>query len=164
MEVENLSSVWVSANVPEQDSAKVRQGAKVRITVASLPGREFEGIVQVVGTRVDPKTRCIPAKCLIDGSAGMLKPEMFATVRLGVGSVREGLIVPLSAIVTEDKKTFVFVKQGQAFEKHEILVMERDGDRVAVESGLEDGAVIASKGAFVLLSEQKKDELKGHED
>ncbi|MBL8066448.1 MAG: efflux RND transporter periplasmic adaptor subunit [Chthonomonadaceae bacterium] len=163
MEVENLRSVWVSANVPEQDSAKVRKGARVRITVASLPGQEFEGVVQVVGTRVDPKTRSIPAQCLIVGSAGMLKPDMFATVHLGIGSAREELVIPLSAVVTEDKKTFVFVKHDGAFEKHEIVIGERDGDRVAVESGLEDGEIIASKGAFVLSSEQKKDELKGHD-
>ncbi len=163
MDVENLQSVWVSANVPEQDSAKVRKGARVRITVASLPGQEFEGEVHVVGTRVDPKTRSIPAQCLVVGSAGMLKPDMFATVHLGLGTAHEELVIPLSAVVTEAKKTYVFVKHDGAFEKHEIVIGERDGGRVAVESGLEEGEVIASKGAFVLSSEQKKDELKGHE-
>jgi len=163
LEVENLRSVWISASVPEQDSAKVRKGAVVRVTVASLPGREFEGVVQVVGTRVDPKTRSIPAQCLITGAAGQLKPDMFATVHLGIGSARRELVVPMSAIVTQDRKTFVFVKEGEAFEKREVEIGERDGDRVAVETGLKEGDVVASKGAFILSSEQKKDELKGHD-
>jgi cobalt-zinc-cadmium efflux system membrane fusion protein len=163
MEVENLRSVWISANVPEQESAKVRKGASVRITVASVPGQRFEGVVQVVGTRVDPKTRSVPVQCLVVGSAGMLKPDMFATVHLRIGPAREKLVIPLSAIVTEDKKAFVFVKHDGAFERREVVLGERDGDRAAVETGIEEGDIIASKGAFVLSSEQKKDELKGHE-
>ncbi len=163
MEVEDLRSVWVSANVPEKDSAKVRRGAKVRVTVASLPGQEFDGIVQVVGTRVDPKTRSIPAQCLVSRAAGKLKPQMFATVHLGIGSMRKQTVIPRSAVVSEVGKSFVFVKQGESFSKLEILLGERGGSRVAVESGLDGGETIATQGSFVLSSEQKKDDLKGHD-
>lgn len=163
MEVEDLRSVWIAANVPEQDSARVHKGANVRITVASLSGREFEGVVQIVGTRVDPKTRSIPAQCLVEGSQGLLKPDMFATVHLAVGSSSEKLVIPLSAVINEDRKSFVFVRHEGSFEKQEITVGARMGTRAVVEQGLKEGDVIASKGAFVLSSEQKKDELKGHE-
>lgn len=164
LEVENLRSVWVSASVPEQDADKVRKGAPVQIVVASLPGSEFSGMVQVVGTRVDPKTRSIPAQCLITGAGGLLKPDMFAKVHIGIGSIRKEIVIPRSAVVTEGKKSFVFVKEGDSFERHEVELGHRDAERVAVESGLEQGQIVASQGAFVLSSEQKKDELKGHED
>ncbi|HMS55286.1 MAG TPA: efflux RND transporter periplasmic adaptor subunit [Fimbriimonadaceae bacterium] len=163
LEVENLQSVWVTANVPEQDSAKVQKGSMVQVTVASLPGQVFEGVVQVVGSRVDPKTRSIPTQCLIAGAAGRLKPDMFATIRLGVGSTVRAVVVPKSAILTEDKKSFVFVKDGDAFDKHEVELGQEDGDMVAILSGIKAGEVVASKGAFVLSSEQKKSELKGHD-
>jgi len=163
MEVENLESVWVSANVPEQDSAKVRPGATARVTVASLPGVEFLGKVQVVGVRVDPKTRAIPAQCLIEDARGRLKPDMFATVHLGIGAARKQLAVPASALVTEGSSTFVFVKKGDAFEKRLVEVGDRDGGRVSITSGLDAGDIVAARGAFVLSSEQKKGDLKGHD-
>lgn len=164
LEVENLQSVWVTANVPEQDSAKVRKGSRVQVTVAALPGEVFEGTVQVVGSRVDPKTRSIPTQCLITGAAGRLKPDMFAMVNLGVGASRESIVVPKSAIITEDRKSFVFVKKGDGFEKRGVTLGSRTGEFVAVLSGLKEKELVASKGSFVLTSEQKKGELQGHSD
>jgi len=164
LEVENLQAVWVTANVPEQDAGKVRKGALAWVTAASLPGREFRGVVQVVGSRIDPKTRSIPLQCLIAGANGMLKPDMFTNVRLGIGSSVSALVVPKSAIVLEDKKSFLFVKAGEHFEKREVTLSVEDGDSVGIASGLKEGESVVVKGAFVLASEQKKDELKGHED
>jgi len=164
LEVENLQAIWVTANVPEKDSAKVRKGAEVIVVTAAFPGREFRGIVQVVGSQVDPKTRSIATQCLVSEAAGMLKPDMFATVHLGIGKSVRRLVVPKSAIVTEDRKSFVFVKEEDKFEKREVTLGTQSGDVVAIESGLSVGDKVASKGAFVLSSEQKKDELKGHED
>lgn len=163
LEVENLQSVWVTANVPEADADKVRKGAMVRVTVAGLAGREFGGVVQIVGSRVDPKTRSIPVQCLIAGAGGALKPDMFATVHLGVGSTVKTLVVPKTAIVTEDKETFLFVKKGEDFERREVVLGTENGDEVAVKEGLQAGEEVVAKGAFILKSEQKKDELKGHE-
>lgn len=163
LEVENLRSVWVTANVPESEIERVRKGANVTLTVASVPEREFEGIVQVVGTRVDPKTRSIPVQCLVTSASGVLKPDMFAKVFIGVGQPTTKLVIPKSALVMEGGKSFVFAKHGEAFEKHEVVLGEQDGSRVVVLSGIEEGETIASKGAFILASEQKKSELKGHE-
>lgn len=163
LEVENLRSVWVTANVPESEIGKVRKGAMATLSVASLPNREFEAIIQVVGTRVDPKTRSIPVQCLVTESNGLLKPDMFAKVFIGVGQPTTKLVIPKSALVMEGGKSFVFAKHGEAFEKHEVVLGEQDGNRVVVLSGIEEGATIASKGAFILASEQKKSELKGHE-
>lgn len=163
LEVENLSSVWVTANVPESDLDKVRKGARVLLTAASLPNREFEGIVQVVGNRVDPKTRSIPIQCLVTESRGQLKPDMFAKVFIGIGQSLPKLVIPKTALVIEGGKSFVFAKHGDTFEKHEVVLGEQSGNRVVVMSGIEEGETIASKGAFILASEQKKAELKGHE-
>jgi len=163
LEVENLRSVWVTANVPESEIEKVRKGAMATLSVASLPNREFDAIIQVVGTRVDPKTRSIPVQCLVTESNGLLKPDMFAKVFIGVGQPTTKLVIPKSALVMEGGKSFVFAKHGEAFEKHEVVLGEQDGSRVVVLSGIEEGETIASKGAFILASEQKKSELKGHE-
>ncbi len=163
-EVENLQSVWVTANVPEQDSTKIRKGATVQVTVVSMPGVTFEGIVQVVGSKVDPKTRSIPTQCLVVNAGGRLKPDMFASIQLGVGTKIRSVVIPKTALITEDRKSFVFVKAGESYEKREVQIGHEDGELVVIRSGIKAGEVVASEGAFVLSSEQKKAELKGHED
>ena len=93
----------------------------------------------------------------------MLKPDMFAKVFIGIGQASAKLVIPTSAVVKEGTKSFVFAKHDDAFEKHEVTLGEQSGNRVVVLSGVEEGETIASKGAFILASEQKKSELKGHE-
>lgn len=163
LEVENLRSVWVTANVPERDVEKVRRGASASIHMASLPDRVFQGIVQVVGPRVDPKSRSIPVQCLVTETNGQLKPAMFVKVFIGIGESRPSLVIPASALVMEGGKSYVFAKHGEAFEKREVVLGDRYADTVAVISGIEEGEIIVSKGAFILASEQKKGELKGHD-
>ena len=163
LEIENLNAVWVTASVPEANSGKVKTGAKARVTVASEPGREYVGIVQLIGSRVDPKSRSIVVQCLIPGAGGRLRPNTFATVHLAVGTRRRELVIPTSAVISKGGKFFVFRKVGDEFTRTEVGLGEREAHQVAVESGLTAGDLVASKGAFVLASEEKKGELKGHE-
>ncbi|MFX8312577.1 efflux RND transporter periplasmic adaptor subunit, partial [Acinetobacter baumannii] len=74
LQIENLDAVWVTANVPEKDAAAVRANAPVIVKVAALPARDFQGIVQVVGSHIDAKTRSIPVQCLIVSAGGALVP------------------------------------------------------------------------------------------
>jgi len=163
MEVEDLSSVWVTANVPEHDAAKVRTGAAVHVTVAALKGREFEGIVQVVGNRVDPKTRTIPVQCLVTGVSGELKPDMFATVHLNYSAEKRAIAVPASAVITDEGKSFVFIKHEDGYLKTPVSLGARSGNYVEVVSGTKLGDLVVVKGGFLLNSELKKDGLEGHE-
>lgn len=162
MEVENLHTVWVTANLPERDAGLVRKGANVEVEAAAYPGRKFYGVVQVIGDRIDPKTRAIPVRCLVE-SMGVLKPEMFATVHLTTGNQVKTLAVPEGAILMEDTKAFVFVVSGDDFEKREVRVGARSEGYVRIESGLATTDVVVIKGVFVLNSELQKAELKGHE-
>ena len=163
MTVEDLASVWVTASVPEADAAKARVGAAVWVTAAALPGREFQGVVQVVGSRVDPKTRSVPVQCLVTGAAGALKPEMFATVKVALGASYEALALPASALVKDGKKTLVFVEHEGEYEAVEVEPGPETEGYVVVKSGLKAGQTVVVKGGFVLKSEMEKDELKGHE-
>lgn len=162
-EIENLNSVWITANVPEKEAAKIKAGASVRIAVASYPDIEFEGVVQVVGSRIDPKTRSIPVQCLVAISGGRLKPEMFATVHIGFGIRESVLTVPASSIVQDGDHSFIFVQEDGAFIKHDVELGRRDGNLVEVLSGIKEGQKIAVEGGFILKSQLAKEELKGHD-
>jgi membrane fusion protein, heavy metal efflux system len=162
-EVENLNAVWATAQVPERDSAGLRKGSAVLVVASAMPSEEFEGTVSVVASRIDPKTRTLAVQCLLANDRLRLKPEMFVTVRIWSGSARPALTVPDSAIVTDAGQAYVFVKQDQGFVRHEVRTGASASGRTEVLSGLEPGEEVAVKGAFVLKSQQQRDELKGHE-
>jgi RND family efflux transporter MFP subunit len=163
MEVEDLDAVWVTAHLPEADASKVVKGGLAKITVSAIQNREFDGVVQGIGGRIDPKTRSLSVQCLVVESNGVLRPDMFATVHLGIGPKNKAVAIPRTALVSEDRKSYVFVKVNGKFEKREIEIGRREVNLVEVRSGLKEGEEIAVKGEFVLKSESKKDELKGED-
>lgn len=165
-EIANLNTVWVTARVPEKQIAQARPGAPASVTLTALEGRVFRGTIQSVATQLDAKTRTLAVHVLVENASGVLKPEMFATVRLGVGRESSALTVPKSALVVDgDKKTVFVAVPGEAghFASREVAVGRTQGEIVEILDGLEEGQAVVVKGAFVLKSELVKGELKGHE-
>jgi cobalt-zinc-cadmium efflux system membrane fusion protein len=163
-EIENLRSVWVTASVSEKQIALARRGAQAQVAVSAYPNRIFPGVVQVVGSRLDPKTRTMPVQVLVDNATGELRTGMFATVGLGVGASSSALAIPRSAIVEDgDKKLIYIAEEGGRYEQKAVELGRVQGEFVEIVSGLEPGARVVVKGAFVLKSEKVKAELKGHE-
>lgn len=163
-EIENLQTVWVVARVSEKDISKASIGATAQVTVAAYPSRIFNGVVQVVSSRLDPKTRSMPVQVLVENSGGALRADMFATVALGSGSTSTAVSVPRSAIVEDGDRRVVYIaEEGGKYEEVAVETGRVSGDQIEVVSGLEPGAKIVTKGGFVLKSEKTKSELKGHE-
>lgn len=162
-DIQNLESVFVTANVAERDIQKVRVGAGVRVTTESAPGRTFAGMVRVIGHRLDPKTRSLPVEVLVRNPGALLRPEGFARVALGTGGGGRSLVVPRSAIVGDDDAPAVFVVEGGEYERREVTLGRSAGDFIEVRTGIQKGEAVVVKGAFTLMSQLKKAELKGHE-
>ncbi len=161
MEIEDLSAVWVTTSVAEKDISKLRVGDSCIATTPSRPGCEFRGTVQVIGSDLDAKTRTLPVQCLMSGVNGALKPQMFASVLLQVGPSSSAVTVPKTAVVIDGADAFVFVKTGEKFEKRGVETGRSNGANLEIRRGLRAGEQVAVKGAFVLTSESKRDELKG---
>jgi cobalt-zinc-cadmium efflux system membrane fusion protein len=162
-EIQNLRSVWIAANVPEKQVPLVRKGATAHATVSAYPGRIFNGVVQIVGSKLDPKNRTMPIQVLVDNVSGALKSEMFATVALGVGSRSMALAVPRSAIIEDGDRRLLYVEEEEGKYEEKVVELGRmQADLVEVISGLDRGSRVVTKGAFVLKSEKAKGELKGH--
>lgn len=163
-EVENLRTVWVMAQVSEKQVGLARKGSLAQITVSAFPDRIFNGVIQVVGNRLDPKSRTMPVQVLVENADGALRADMFAKVSLGVGSSSRALAVPRSAIVDEGDQRAVFIAEdGGKYEERVVELGRTQGEYVEILSGLEPGAKVVVKGAFVLKSEKVKGALKGHE-
>lgn len=162
-EIEDLSAVWATAQVPEKYSGMVRKGSLVKVTGTALGGKNFSGQVQVVGSRIDDKTRTLSVQCLLNNSESTLKPGMFVQVFIELGRTKNALVISESALDREGEKTLVYLRKGAEYERREVKTGISHEGLVEVESGLKDGEEIVVQGAFILKSQLKKGELKGHD-
>ncbi len=162
-EIENLETVWVTANVPEKSISSVRKGATVRILTQAFPEKMFTGVVQSLGNHLDAKTRTMPVQCVVQNREGLLREDMFATVLLGIGAAKSTLAVPDGAIGKHGDESSVFVYEGKEFSKRSVEVGPSSGGFTEIVSGLKAGEKVVSAGLFVIESEFRKGELKGEE-
>jgi RND family efflux transporter MFP subunit len=156
----DLSTVWVSASIPESDVAKVPsvRGGPIRLTATAYPGRVFQAELLSVGSLVDPLTRTVPLLAALDNSDRVLRPGMFTRILLDAPAAEKTLTVPASAVVEIEGRRGVFSPQGVAddgasFTFRPIETGREVGDRIVVKSGLNEGEVVVAGGAFVLKSE-----------
>ncbi|MEO8296837.1 MAG: efflux RND transporter periplasmic adaptor subunit [Burkholderiales bacterium] len=162
--VADLSRVWVVAQVPESEVARVRPGQNVHIEVAANGVEALRGQLVWVADTVNPETRTVTVRTEIDNPKRHLKPAMLATMVIEPLPI-ERLVVPASAVVREDNLDHVFVRTGgDAARTYRLtrvkLGMETSGLRV-VESGLAGGEKIVIDGAFHLNNERKRAEMEG---
>lgn len=159
-DIEDLRRVWVTANVPEADIARVQKGTPVTVTTSAYPGKVFSGRVNLVGARLDAKSRTLPVQCLVPNPDGKLRGDLFASVRIDTHRSIRTLAVPIGAIGGEGNDAVVFVEIDGAFRPRTVKVGRTDGTFAEISEGLEPGERVATSGIFVLQSEMRKDELK----
>lgn len=152
--IANLTSLWVIAEVGEAHLASLRRGAPVSLEVAAYPGATFTGKIERLGEQLNPQTRTLEVRCLVDNRAGRLKPEMYATININLGERRAVLMVSEAALQEIDGQTVVFVARGEAqYEKRLVTVGRRDGALREIQSGLQAGERVVTEGSFLLKSE-----------
>lgn len=152
--VADLDTVWVMADVYEQDLALARVGAKVKVTVPAYPGETFPGTVSYVGAVVDPTTRTVKLRCQVANPDGKLKPEMFAKVELESENAAQALVVPARAVLNDGERSEVLVaEKGGIFKIRRVEVGPEVDGNVRVLQGLEPQEVVVTDGALFLKQE-----------
>ncbi len=151
----NLSSVWVEAKMYESDFALLARarGGKIRLRSPGYPGRVFEGEVIYTGDLVEEQSRAVKLLARADNPDRLLKPGMFVEVE--VVSPGEGTVarIPASALLTEGKRTEVFVRGGpDLFVRREVVAEPPRGETVSILEGLEPGDEVVVEGGFKLKS------------
>jgi cobalt-zinc-cadmium efflux system membrane fusion protein len=156
--VADLSRVWVTAEVPEQQAALVRAGQSVDIEVPALGSRLTGKLIYVADT-VNPETRTISVRSVVDNASRQLKPAMLATMLIQAAPV-ERIVLPAQAVVRDGDADKVFVEVGpKQFRLTPVrLGPDMDGKR-AVLSGIKAEQRILVSGAFHLNNERKRKEL-----
>jgi cobalt-zinc-cadmium efflux system membrane fusion protein len=159
--VTDPTTLWLAVSAPEALAGAFRTGATVRFSVPAYPAEMFAARVDAVGAGLDPGTRTLPVRAVVDNRTGRLKPEMLATVVADGGPSVPAALVPDDAVQTSRGRTVVFLARplpnGDAkFLRREVEVGSRTGGRAAIVRGLAAGDVVVTKGAFAVKAELEK--------
>lgn len=147
--ISDLSTVWLTAQVRESDTAKVRLGAAVSVTTPAYPGRVFTAKVVYIAPTLDPDTHRLPVRAAIANPGGALKPQMFARFRIDSGVAARSLAAPEAAVIRDGDTARVWVASddGVLHLRPVETGAEQDG-LVQITQGLKPGDKVVTRGAL----------------
>jgi Cu/Ag efflux protein CusF len=153
-QVADLSTVWVIADVFEQDIGLVKSGARARIKVNAYPDKTFDGAITYVYPMLTAETRTIPVRVELANPGTLLKPGMFAQVELAAATSGKVLAVPVSAVIDSGTRQIVLVqvKEGR-FEPREVKLGARGENQVEVRDGVREGEEVVVAANFLIDAE-----------
>lgn len=157
--IANLAQVWVDAELREADMAAVRPGSGADIELAAYPGRAFKGRVAYLLPTLQEQTRTGRARIVVANTGELLKPGMYATVRIRTPQ-RAALTVPASAVLRTGERTLVFVDMGGGqLLPHDVQLGGVTREHAEVLGGLEPGQRVVTSAQFMLDSESNLAEV-----
>jgi cobalt-zinc-cadmium efflux system membrane fusion protein len=150
MTIADLSSIWVTANVPEKDTALVTKGQPVEVAFAAYPDEVFKGEVLFVSDVLDSDTRRTKVRIAFPNPGIRLKPNMFANVTF-LTSSQAAATVPTTALVMKDDRDRVFVEVAPwTFVPRSVEINFQQGDAAIIKRGLNAGERAVVKGGVLL--------------
>ena len=152
--IADLSSMWLLADVFEQDLGLVKVGQAASITVNAFPGKHFSGKVAFVSPTLNPQTRTTQVRIELPNPAGLLKPAMYASVELSAAARGKVLTVPVAAVLESGTRQLVLVELAAGrFEPRAVKVGRRGGDYIEVLEGVGAGEKIVVSANFLIDAE-----------
>ena len=153
-QIADLSSVWVIADVFEQDIALVKTGAKARVKINAYPDKEFEVAITYIYPTLKPETRTVSVRLEIANPLGLLKPAMFAQVEIHVTGKGKVLAVPSSAVIDSGTRQIVLVQRAEGrFEPRETRLGARSDNYAEVLDGVAEGERVVVAANFLIDAE-----------
>lgn len=144
--ISNRDKLLVIAQVYEEDLGKVKVGQEVNIHALSYPKQVFPGQVSLIEPNLDPLTRTVNLRITLDNEKGLLKPGMFVRANVILSHNKAALAVPNAALLQEDNEQFVFVQNGDTYERADVKVGAVDDDYSEITDGLVPGDLVVTQG------------------
>ena len=152
--INGLKTVWVNAQIPEAQVSMVAMGSAVTARATAWPGATFKGRVSALLPDVDPQTRTLPVRIVIENPELKLAPGMFVTLAFEGKAGEAQLVVPSEAIImTGERNVVIVAAPGGGFDVAEVTVGAEAQGKTAILSGLETGQTIVLSGQFLIDSE-----------
>ena len=150
--VTDPTRLWLFLDVDELTVTLLAAGREVSIHTAAYPGKVFHGRLEIIGHELDPTTRTIKARCLVDNGEKLLRAEMYVTADVAAGGTA-GVDVPTKTAFLKDERHYVFVETmpGQ-FERRQVKLGIESNGRTEILGGIKSGERVVSDGCLLLES------------
>jgi membrane fusion protein, heavy metal efflux system len=150
MTVADLSTIWVTAMVPEKDVAAISNSQDAEVRLVAYPDRTLHGKVLFASDVIEPDSRRNKVRIAFANADRTLKPNMFGTVTL-MGTQQDRVILPSSALLMNNDRTSVFIAVAPwTFERRTVDPELEEGTSVAIRSGVKAGEQVVVKGGILL--------------
>jgi RND family efflux transporter MFP subunit len=151
----DISSVKISAGVPEMYITKIKMGQNVKVTIDVLPGVEFEGKINYIAPALTGASRTFEVEVVINNREKLLKPGMNANVQISESTQQNAVVIQQDLIVDYGDEQYVFVLNGDVAQKRVLKLGGRNGNLVMIESGLNPGDKLITEGFQALKDGEK---------
>jgi membrane fusion protein, heavy metal efflux system len=158
--IADLTTVWVEAAVHERDLPKLRAIREAEIAIPGSEGPTYIGRLVTIGNLVDPENRTVSVIFSVANRGAALKIAMFVEARIAIGALAPALVIPSSALLSEQDAYVVYVERAPGtYERRTVAIGQRKGDIVVIASGLQKGERVVSVGAQTLRGESLKSQI-----
>lgn len=147
--VADLSTVWAIANVYESDISRIHLGDTVRVNTLANPNAPLFGTIDKIYNVLDPANRTMKVRISMPNPNNELMPEMFVTVKVFGSSASNMLTIPSQAIVLDNSKNYVVVKDAKGLHIKEVQLIKRVDEKAYVQGLLEGEQVVTNSQVFI---------------
>jgi Cu(I)/Ag(I) efflux system membrane fusion protein len=153
-QIADTSTVWIVADVAEQDIAQMKAGGKANVRVDAYPDKTFSGTVAYIYPTLKAETRTISVRVELANPGGLLKPAMYAQVEFAIGDRGAVLAVPTAAVIDSGTRKVVVVDLGDGrFEPRPVTTGVSGDAFVEILDGVKEGERVVAAGNFLIDSE-----------
>ena len=152
IQISDLSQVWVIAEVPERDAARLKLGITAEVQLQSLPGEVFKGKVGYLYPMLNDSSRTLQVRIELPNKGNRLRPGMYANVAF-TGQTHEALSVANESIIATGKRKLVIVKEANGYRPVEVTTGQERDNATEILSGLTEGEEVVVSGQFLIDSE-----------
>ena len=155
--IADLSTMWLKAQIFEQDIAQVRIGQEIEAKVSAVPNKVFKARINAINSTSDLTTRRIVVRSEIENPDGLLKSEMFAMFKISIDESSKTPAVPTDAVIREGDMATVWVETETLLFKRRVVEIgiQQDG-LTQIRSGLDSGEKVVARGAIFVDNEWRQ--------
>lgn len=154
MSLVDLSSIWIIAQIYEQQAGWVSEGQEAYAKLPAFPEKIWKGKVEYIYPELDANTRTLKIRFLFDNPKNELKPNMYANVTILIAPKTDTLTIPMEALIRSSQGNHVIVSLGEGrFQVKTVKTGIETNERVEILSGLEKGEQVVTSGQFLIDSE-----------
>lgn len=151
--ISDPSKLWVQIDAQTPDIADLKPQSQVQLVVPSLSDQVFKATVLAVADQIDPVSRSIKVRAVIDNTSRLLKSEMLARVRYA-RKIGQGVEVPASALFLMGKQHIVFVQTSKGVYGPRQVTLSQEGPvKVVLSQGLQIGEEVVVQNGLLLARE-----------